>query len=104
LEQDRTMAVEPTDVKTIVLTGRITLYEVSALRETMRMALAEGKQLRIDLSGSGPWDFAGLQLLVSCVKAARNRDRDARLVNVPNTCSEIAERSGLLEWLHSVQE
>ena len=36
------MAVEQTEVKTILLTGPITLYEVSAVRETLRMALAEG--------------------------------------------------------------
>ena len=48
------MAVEQTEVKTILLTGPITLYEVSAVRETLRMALAEGKPLRIDLSDSGP--------------------------------------------------
>ena len=98
------MAVEQTEYKTILLTGPITLYEVSAVRESLRMALAEGKQLRIDLSDSGPWDLAGLQLLVSCVKAARDRDRQARLVNVPKVCVEIAERCGLSEWLRSYQE
>jgi ABC-type transporter Mla MlaB component len=98
------MAVEPTEVKTILLTGPITLYEVAAVRETLRMALAEGKQLRIDLADSGPWDLAGLQLLVSCVKTARSRDREARLINVPGTCAEVAERAGLSGWLRSVRE
>jgi len=98
------MAVEPTEFKTIVLTGPITLYEVSAIRETLRLALAEGKQLRIDLADSGPWDLAGLQLLVSCVKTARDRDRAARIFNVPRVCTEIAERSGLSGWLRSVEE
>jgi anti-anti-sigma factor len=98
------MTVEQTETKTILLTGPITLYEVSAVRETLRLALAEGKRLRIDLSDSGPWDLAGLQLLVSCVKTARNRDREARLINVPKTCVDIAERTGLLEWLRSVQD
>jgi ABC-type transporter Mla MlaB component len=98
------MAVEPTEVKTILLTGPITLYEVSAVREALRTALAEGKQLRIDLSDSGPWDLAGLQLLVSCTKTARDKDQEARLTNVPRICVEIAERSGLSGWLRSVQE
>ena len=57
-------------VKTFLLTGPITLYEVSAVRESLRSALAEGKPLRIDLSDSGPWDLAGLQLLISCVSTA----------------------------------
>ena len=78
------MTVEQPEVKTLLLTGPITLYEVSAVRETLRMALAEGKPLRIDLSDSGPWDLAGLQLIVSCVaRARRNRDLEVRLVKVP---------------------
>ena len=98
------MAVEQTEYKTIRLTGPITLYEVSAVRESLRKALADGKHLRLDLSDSGPWDLAGVQLLVSCMKAARGRDQQARLVDVPNVCAEIAERCGLAEWLRSYQE
>jgi anti-anti-sigma factor len=98
------MAVEQTEYKTLRLTGPITLYEVSAVRESLRKALAEGKQLSLDLSDSGPWDLAGVQLLVSCMKTARDRDRQARLINVPNGCVEIAERSGLAEWLRSYQK
>ena len=98
------MAGEPKDIKTILLTGPITLYEVSAVRESLSAATAEGKPLRIDLSDSGPWDLAGLQLIVSCVKTARLRDREARVINVPKVCAEIAERSGLATWLQSVQD
>jgi anti-anti-sigma regulatory factor len=98
------MAVEPTEVKKIVLTGPITLYEVSAVRENFGRAVAEGKPLRIDLGDSGPWDLAGLQLLVSCVKTARSQGCEARLINVPRVCAEIAERSGLTRWLRSAQE
>ncbi len=61
------MAIEETVFKTLALTGPITLYEVSAVCESLRIALAEGKPLRIDLSDSGPWDLAGLQVLISCV-------------------------------------
>jgi anti-anti-sigma regulatory factor len=98
------MAGDPDDFKTILLTGPITLYEVAAVRESLSTALAEGKPLRIDLSDSGPWDLAGLQLIVSCVKTARLRDREARVTNVPKVCAEIAERSGLVAWLQSVQD
>ena len=66
------MAIEQTVVKTLSLTGPITLYEVSAVCESLRMALAEGKPLRIDLSDSGPWDLAGLQVLISCVQSAES--------------------------------
>ena len=98
------MAAERSESKTILLTGPITLYEVSAVRETLRIALAEGKRLRIDLRNSGPWDLAGLQLLISCVRTARDRDQTVRLVNIPGVCAEIAERSGLSDWLLTVQE
>ncbi len=98
------MAGEQKEVKTILLTGPITLYEVSAVRETLRMALAEGKPLRIDLSDSGPWDLAGLQLLVSCVKTARNRDRDGTLGQRPEALCRDRRAIGLSEWLRSVQD
>jgi ABC-type transporter Mla MlaB component len=98
------MAVEQTEYKTIRLTGPVTLYEVSAIWESLRKTLAEGKQLRLDLSDSGPWDLAGVQLLVSVIKTARDRDRPARLVSVPQVCVEVAERCGLAEWLRVWQE
>jgi len=98
------MSSARSESKTILLTGPITLYEVSAVRETLRVALADRKRLRIDLRDSGPWDLAGLQVLISCVKTARDRDRTIRLVNIPNVCTEIAERAGLSEWLLKVGE
>lgn len=97
------MAGEEHEVKTILLTGPITLYEVSAVRESLRTALAEGKPLLIDLGDSGPWDLAGFQLLVACVNTARLRQREAHVTNVPKPCMEIAERSGLADWLRSIQ-
>jgi ABC-type transporter Mla MlaB component len=84
-----------------LLTGPITLYEVATVREGLRAALAEGKPLRIDLSDSGPWDIAGLQLLISCVQSGRQRSQEVRIVNVPRSCAEMAQRAGLSEWLHS---
>ncbi len=66
----RAMADERPDLKRIALGGPATIYEVSAHRETLREALDEGKNLRIDLGDSGKWDLAGLQLLISCVKTA----------------------------------
>ena len=98
------MAIEQTVVKTVMLTGPITLYEVSAVCESLRLALSDGKPLQIDLSDSGPWDLAGLQVLISCVKSARNRDLEVRLAGIPEVCAEVAERSGLSGWLLSVRE
>lgn len=93
------MTVEPKETKTVVLSGPVTLYEVLAVRETLQTAVAEGKHLRIDLSNSGEWDLAGVQLLISCTKSAESRDRTVRLVNTPRGCVEIAERAGLSDWL-----
>jgi ABC-type transporter Mla MlaB component len=98
------MTIEETVVKTLFLTGPITLYEVSATCETLRVAVSEGKPLRIDLTDSGPWDLAGLQVLISCVKSARNRDLEVRLAGIPQMCAQVAERSGLSGWLLSVRE
>jgi ABC-type transporter Mla MlaB component len=93
------MTVEPKETKTVVLSGPVTLYEVLAVRETLRTAISEGNHLRIDLLDSGPWDLAGVQLLISCTKSAESRNRAVRLVNAPRGCVEIAERAGLSDWL-----
>ena len=93
---------DPPEGTEFVLSGPVTLYEVAAVRDALRSALAGGKPLRIDLSESGPWDIAGLQLLISCVRSGQERRQEVRVVNPPRSCSEAAERSGLAEWLRSV--
>ncbi len=93
------MTVESKESITVVLSGPVTLYEVLVVRETLQTAISEGKHLRIDLSDSGPWDLAGVQLLISCSRSAESRDRAIRLVNTPRSCIEIAERAGLSDWL-----
>jgi ABC-type transporter Mla MlaB component len=98
------MAVERPELKTISFEGPATIYEVSALRDTLREALAEGKNLQIDLGESGKWDLAGLQLLVSCVKTAERHGLTVRLARVPRVCAEMAERSGLSVWLGALSE
>ena len=98
------MTAIPPEVTTILLTGAITLYEVSAVCETLRVALAEGKELRIDLTDSGPWDLAGLQLLISCTRSARDCDLAVHMVGVPASCAQVAQRSGLSDWLLTVRE
>ena len=100
----RAMALDQREFKTIVLEGPATIYEASALRETLREAMAEGKDLRIDLGESGRWDLAGLQLLVASVKTGQSEGRAVRLLRVPKVCSEIADRSGLADWLRAVSE
>jgi ABC-type transporter Mla MlaB component len=91
----------PEDAESMLLTGPITIYEVATVRESLRIALAGGKPLRIDLSDSGPWDIAGLQLLIACVHGGRQHGQEVRIVNPPRACAELAQRSGLSEWLQS---
>jgi len=98
------MAVGQPQFKTIALEGPATIYEALALRVRLREAMAEGKDLRIDLGQSGRWDLAGLQLLISCVKTGQSKGRIVRLLRVPKVCAEIADRSGLADWLRSVSE
>jgi len=98
------MALDQREFKTIALEGAATIYEASALRETLREALADGKDLRIDLGESGRWDLAGLQLLISTVKTGQSHGRTVRLLRVPKVCAEIADRSGLSDWLRTVAE
>jgi len=89
---------------TVVLSGPSTLYESSELRETLLAAIVEGKPLRIDLETSGPWDIAGLQLLISAVTSGRKAGQEVRLLNVPRVCVEIASRSGLSQWLNDAAD
>jgi ABC-type transporter Mla MlaB component len=98
------MAVDRPDLETFALEGPATIYEVSALRESLRAALSQGRDLRIDLGETGKWDLAGLQLLISCVKTGLAQGRKIRVARTPDLCVEIAERCGLADWLRSVME
>ena len=98
------MALDQPEFKTIAIEGPATIYEAAALKETLRNAVADGESLRIDLGESGRWDLAGLQLLISSVKTARSQGRTVRIFRVPKACAEIADRSGLMDWLRAVSE
>jgi ABC-type transporter Mla MlaB component len=89
-------------VDTITLSGPVTLLEAGGVRERLRSAFGEGRPLRIDLGSAGPWDLAGLQLLVSAVASGRASGRSVTLLHVPEGCRETAERAGLSGWLASV--
>lgn len=96
--------MNPGEVKTVGLDGPVTIYEVAGLREAFREALSEGVDLRVELDETSKWDLSGLQLLVSCVRTARDEGRRLTLAKVPRSCVEAAERSGLAEWLESASD
>jgi ABC-type transporter Mla MlaB component len=98
------MAMGQADPRTIPVVGPATIYEVSAIRETLRQALSEGEDFQIDLRDTGKWDLAGLQLLISCVRTAEVQGGKVQLRNVPRSCADIAERSGLEGWLRTASQ
>lgn len=98
------MTVEPDDLETITLVGPVTIYEVVEVRERLARALAGRKGARVDLRDSGPWDLAGLQLLIALVRSGREQDAPVRLAKVPSVCEEAALRFGLSGWLAGVRE
>lgn len=87
------------EAHTVTLSGPVTLYESSDVREILSHAVGDAGTLRVNLETSGPWDLAGLQLLVSAVATGEKLGKPVRLVGVPGVCREIAERSGLGDWL-----
>jgi ABC-type transporter Mla MlaB component len=92
----------PAGPKTVGLEGPVTIYEAAGLRDAFRDALAEGRDLRIELEDATKWDLAGLQLLISCVRTAQAEGLAVQVANVPRGCAEAFERAGLAEWLDAV--
>ena len=98
------MSMDEFDIKTVKLTGPVTLYESSEVRETLIDALAEKKRVRVDLELSGPWDLAGFQLLISAVISGRKAGLPVTLAHVPRVCRDVADRAGLAGWLMEAAE
>lgn len=83
---------------TLVVAGPVTIDDVSAHRETWLAALAHGEGVRLELSDSGPWDVAGLQLLLA---ALATPDGPVMVANVPGVLRQLAERAGVLDRLQA---
>lgn len=98
------MSAEGFRHNTVSLSGPATLYELAEIRDMLLASFSERKDLFVDLETSGPWDLAGLQLLISAVAFGRKAGLSVRLVNVPGVCTSIAERCGVSEWLNQVSD
>jgi ABC-type transporter Mla MlaB component len=98
------MSADALGAHTVSLSGPVTLYESSQVRDTLLAAVEEGKDLRVNLEASGPWDLAGIQLLIAAVASGRKAGHAVRFEHVPGVCREVAERSGLLPWLTEVAD
>ncbi len=92
------------DVQTLKLSGPVTLYESAEVRESLLAAVGDSAHLRIDLETAGPWDLAGLQLLVSVVNTGHKRGKSVKFRQVPGVCRAIAESAGLAGWLEDAAE
>jgi ABC-type transporter Mla MlaB component len=84
---------------TVAVTGPVTRVEAGRWRDAFVAPLAHGRGLRIDLAESGPWDLAGVQLLLAAIVLGRRTGAPIVLAGVPNVLRTVAERAGLLDQL-----
>lgn len=86
----------------LALIGPVTFSEVVRLREAILAELLPDGDLRIDLSVSGPWDLAGLQLILSAVEFVRRSGRRVILESIPDAFRVVAESASATEFLDGV--
>jgi ABC-type transporter Mla MlaB component len=84
---------------TVQVTGPVTRAEVARWRTAFLDGLARGSGLCIDLAASGPWDLAGVQLLLATMASARRTGQPINLVHVPDVLTKAAERAAVRERL-----
>ena len=83
----------------MVVSGPVTLAESPRWRDALLAASDRGRDLRVDLEASGPWDLAGLQLLIAALATARRDGSVVRFARVPRVLLAIAERAGVSDLL-----
>lgn len=92
------MRSTPVATDTLVeLSGPITRAEAPRWREVLAEARALGRNLRIDLAESGPWDLAGLQLMLAALASCERSGQDLAVVSPPQVFLAIAERAGVAD-------
>ena len=91
-------------VTTVEVIGPVTRAETARWRDAFSDGLARGRGLRLDLAGSGPWDLAGVQLLLATTASGRRAGRSISLARVPNVLKVVAERAALLDRLAAITE
>jgi ABC-type transporter Mla MlaB component len=89
---------------TVEVTGPVTRAEAARWRDAFTDGLARGRGLRIDLAGSGPWDLAGVQLLLATIASGKRAERSISLARIPNVLKLVAERAALLDRLAAIAE
>jgi hypothetical protein len=80
----------------------VTRAEVARWQRAFAEGLARGEGLRIDLADSGPWDVAGVQLLLATMASGRRAGGPVSLARVPNVLMAVADRAALGEHLTEI--
>jgi anti-sigma B factor antagonist len=75
--------------------GAITIYDAAAGKQTLLEALADSRELEIDVSGVTEMDSAGLQLLVMVKREATVHGKRANLVGHSTAVLEVLDCYGL---------
>jgi ABC-type transporter Mla MlaB component len=84
---------------TVAIRGPVTLAEVPRWHQVLLAALEAGQPVQLDLGGSGPWDAAGLQLVLSTITTARRSGVALRLDSLPGVFRAVVEQAGAGTWL-----
>jgi ABC-type transporter Mla MlaB component len=86
----------PADRDTIELQleGPITVAEVAEWRSALLAVLERGKPVRLGLGGAGPWDAAGLQLVLSAMDSGRRSGVPVRLDGADEPFLSVVGRAG----------
>lgn len=79
----------------VKIEGSISIYMVSAFREKLLAVLENDPGLELHLGGVTDCDTAGLQLLCSARKLAKQLKKRFSISSVPQTILEVLERAGL---------
>ena len=87
---------------TVAVIGPVTLAEVAQWQGALSDGLGRGQGLRLDLAGSGPWDLAGVQLLLAAIASGKRAGRPIVLAHVPNVLMAVVERAALRDQLAAI--
>lgn len=79
------------DVAEVAFAGDVTIYRVSALRQTLLEALDHARVVEVDLSQVSELDTAGVQLLLFGRRTAEARGKEVRLLAPSPAVVEVFE-------------
>ncbi|MBN1931969.1 MAG: STAS domain-containing protein [Desulfobacterales bacterium] len=75
--------------------GALTIYEVASLRHELLMCFENYNDLVLDLSNTNDLDTAGIQLICSAQKTAKQTGKTLKITNVSKCFYEAASLIGL---------